>query len=55
MIECCSYFVEYYYKALCPIVLAYAMTSHKSQGATISIKVIVHIQNIFEPELTYLM
>ena len=38
-----------------PIVLAYAMTGHKSQGATISNKVIVHIRNAFAPGLTYVM
>jgi ATP-dependent exoDNAse (exonuclease V) alpha subunit len=32
---------EYYYKTSFPIILAYAMTSHKSQGATIATKAIV--------------
>ena len=34
---------HYYYKAPFPIILAYTMTNHKSQGATISTKVIVDI------------
>ena len=46
---------QYYYKASFPIVLAYAMTGHKSQGATISTKVIVDIRNAFTPGLTYVM
>ena len=46
---------RYYYKALFPIVLAYAMTSHKSQGATISTKAFVDIQNAFAPGLTYVV
>ena len=47
--------LHYYNKALFPIVLAYAMTGHKSQGATISIKVIVDIWNAFALGLTYVM
>ena len=46
---------QYYYKTSFPIVLAYAMTGHKSQGATISSKVIVHIRNAFALGLTYVM
>jgi len=46
---------QYYYKASFPIVLAYAMTGHKSEGATISNKVIVDIRNVFAPGLTYVM
>ena len=46
---------QYYYKASFPIVLAYAMTGHKSQGATISNNVIVDIQNAFAPGLMYIM
>ena len=43
----------YYYKASFPIVLACAMTDHKSQCATILTKVIVDIRNEFAPRLTY--
>ena len=46
---------QYYYKASFPIVLAYAMTGHKSQGATISNNVVVDIRNAFAPGLTYVM
>jgi ATP-dependent exoDNAse (exonuclease V) alpha subunit len=46
---------QHYYKASFPIVLAYAMTGHKSQGATISNKVIIDIRNAFVPGLTYVM
>ena len=46
---------QYYYKTSFPIVLAYAMTGHKSQGATISNKVIVYIWNAFALGLTYVM
>jgi len=35
----------YFYKASFPIILAYAMTSHKSQGATIATKVTIDIKN----------
>jgi hypothetical protein len=45
----------YYYKASFPIVLAYAMTGHKSQGATIATNVLIDIQNVFCLGLTYLM
>ena len=31
------------------------MTGHKSQGATLSTKIIVDIQNAFAPGLTYVM
>jgi ATP-dependent exoDNAse (exonuclease V) alpha subunit len=46
---------QYYYKASFPIVLAYAMTGHKSQGATISNNVIINIRIAFAPGLTYVM
>jgi ATP-dependent DNA helicase PIF1 len=45
----------YYYKASFPIVLAYAITGHKSQGATIATNVLIDIQNAFSPGLTYVM
>jgi ATP-dependent DNA helicase PIF1 len=44
-----------FYKSTFPLALAYAMTSHKSQGATISSKILVDIQNAFAPQLTYVM
>jgi len=37
----------YYYKTSFPIVLACAITGHKTQGATIKSKVIIHIKNSF--------
>jgi ATP-dependent exoDNAse (exonuclease V) alpha subunit len=39
----------YYYKALFPITLEYAITRHKSQGATISSKVIIDMKEAFGP------
>jgi ATP-dependent exoDNAse (exonuclease V) alpha subunit len=45
----------YYYKASFPIVLAYAITGHKSQGATIATNVLIDIRNAFSPGLTYVM
>jgi ATP-dependent DNA helicase PIF1 len=45
----------YFYKASFPIILAYAMTSHKSQGATIATKVIIDIRKKFAHGLTYVM
>ena len=36
-------------------ILAYAMTGHKSQGATISTRVIVDIRNTFASGLTYVI
>jgi ATP-dependent exoDNAse (exonuclease V) alpha subunit len=38
-----------------PLILAYAMTGHKSQGATLRGKTIVHIKNAFTPGLAYVM
>ena len=48
-------FGKKFYKSGFPIVLAYAMTGHKSQGATISTNVVVDIRNVFVPGLTYVM
>jgi ATP-dependent DNA helicase PIF1 len=46
----------YFYKASFLIVLAYAMTSHKSQGATIATKIIMDIKKYFtQLGLTYVM
>jgi ascorbate-specific PTS system EIIC-type component UlaA len=45
----------YYYKASFLIVLAYAITSHKSQGATIASNVLIDIRKAFSPRLTYIM
>jgi hypothetical protein len=44
-----------FYKSIFPLPLAYAMIGHKSQGVTISSKVLVDIQNAFVPRLTYIM
>ena len=38
-----------------PLMLAYAMTGHKSQGATLTGSTIVHIQSAFTPGLAYVM
>jgi len=38
-----------------PITLAYAITSHKSQGATISSKVFIDIKEALALGLTYVM
>ena len=48
-------FGKKFYRSSFPIVLAYAMKRHKSQGATISTNVIVDIRNAFAPGLTYVM
>jgi ATP-dependent DNA helicase PIF1 len=48
-------FDKKFYKSGFPIVLAYAMIGHKSQGATISTNVVVDIRNAFAPGLTYVM
>ena len=48
-------FGNFFYKSGFFIVLAYAMTGHKSQGATISTNVVVDIHNAFAPGLTYVM
>jgi ATP-dependent exoDNAse (exonuclease V) alpha subunit len=45
----------YYYKASFPITLAYATIKHKSQGATISSKVIIDIKEAFALGLTYVI
>jgi ATP-dependent DNA helicase PIF1 len=37
----------YYYKTSFPTVLAYAITGHKAQGATITSKIFVHIRESF--------
>jgi ATP-dependent exoDNAse (exonuclease V) alpha subunit len=45
----------YYYKTSFPITLAYAITRHKSQGTTISSKVIIDIKEAFAHGFTYVM
>jgi len=45
----------YNYKTSFFIVLTYAITSHKAQGATIKSKVIIDIKNSIAPGLTYVM
>jgi ATP-dependent exoDNAse (exonuclease V) alpha subunit len=37
----------YFYKASLPLMLGYAITGHKTQGATISSKVMIHIRESF--------
>jgi ATP-dependent exoDNAse (exonuclease V) alpha subunit len=41
------------YVATFPMLLGYAITVHRSQGATISTPVIIHIKNCFAPGLAY--
>lgn len=38
-----------------PISLAYAMTAHKAQGATLTGRVVLHVRNAFEPGIVYVM
>jgi len=42
-----------YYKKTFPLMLAYAMTTHKAQGATIPAKVVIDMQDAFVPGLLY--
>ena len=44
-----------FYKATWPLSLAYAMTGHKCQGATIKGRVLLYIRDIFCPGLLYVM
>ena len=48
-------FGKNFYKSGFPVLLAYTMIGHKSQGATISTNVVVDIRNVFAPGLTYVM
>jgi len=45
----------HFYKASFPLMLGYAITRHKSQGATISSKVMIHICESFARTLLYVM
>jgi hypothetical protein len=44
-----------YYKGSFPCMLAYALTGHKSQGATLTGPTIVHVRHSFAPGLLYVM
>ena len=44
-----------YTKRTYPLVLGYAMTGHKAQGATIDKPCIVHVRDGFAPGLVYTM
>lgn len=44
-----------YFKSTFPLILAYALTGHRAQGATITGKVIVDVRNCFAPGLLYVM
>eukprot|EP00798_Chlamydomonas_sp_ICE-L_P000316 gene316-biopygen13014 len=44
-----------FFKSSFPLMLAYAMTGHKSQGATLSGPTIVHMKEAFTPGLLYVM
>ncbi len=48
-------FEGHFYKASFPLILGYAITRHKSQGATISSKVMIHICESFAWGLMYVM
>jgi len=48
-------FETYYYKTSFLTILAYVITSHKAQGATIKSKVIIDIRNSFVLSLTCVM
>jgi ATP-dependent exoDNAse (exonuclease V) alpha subunit len=45
----------HFYKTSFPLMLSYAITKHKSQGATISSKVMIHIHESFVRGLVYVM
>lgn len=60
--QCSRSHVEYHYhdgicyrKSTFPLSLAYAMTGHKAQGATLSSSVIVHVTDAFCPGLMYVI
>jgi ATP-dependent exoDNAse (exonuclease V) alpha subunit len=44
-----------YFKSTFLLALAYAMTGHKAQGATVAAKVIIDIREAFTPGLTYVL
>jgi hypothetical protein len=46
---------EHFYKTSFPLMLGYASTRHKSQGATISSKMRIHICESFALRLVYVM
>jgi hypothetical protein len=45
----------HFYKVSFPLMLGYAFTWHKSQGAMISSKVVIHIRESFAWGLMYVM
>jgi hypothetical protein len=45
----------HFYKTSFPLMLGYAIIGHKSQGATISSKVMIHIHESFAWGLVYVM
>jgi len=45
----------YFYKTSFPIVLTYVITSHKTQGVTITPKVLIDVRESFAPSFTYVM
>ncbi len=45
----------HFYKSSFPLMLGYAITKHKSQGATISSKMMIHIHESFAQGLMYVM
>jgi len=45
----------HFYKSSFPLMLGYVITRHKSQGATISSKMMIHIRESFARGLVYVM
>jgi len=48
-------FEGHFYKSSFPLMLGYAITGHKSQGATISSRAMIHIRESFKQKLVYVM
>jgi ATP-dependent exoDNAse (exonuclease V) alpha subunit len=46
---------ERFYKTSFPLMLGCAITRHKSQGATISSRMMIHIREYFAQGLVYVM
>jgi ATP-dependent exoDNAse (exonuclease V) alpha subunit len=46
---------QQYTKKTFPLMLAYAMTAHRFQGATLTGRVILHVRRAFAPAIVYVM
>jgi hypothetical protein len=44
-----------FFKSTFPLILGYAMTGHRSQGATLRGKVLIDVKDAFCPRLLYVM